>query len=103
MVRNRHWRNLDKIGLFWAGRHGLSILQDLKIIILFQRYLDTDETRLAKTIHHYLVNNKAYGETGVRDVHMQLNGVTINVSFFMGEKMLLQGFVQIIHSARPIC
>lgn len=32
------------------------------------------------TIHHYLINNKAYGESGVRDVDLQLNNVNINVS-----------------------
>lgn len=45
--------------------------------------MDGDETRLAATIHRYLLNNKAYGETGIRDTHLQLNGVTINVRFLV--------------------
>jgi type II pantothenate kinase len=31
-------------------------------------------------IHQYLVSNKAYGETGIRDDHLQLSDVCINVS-----------------------
>jgi len=31
-----------------------------------------------KTIHHYLVTNKAYGESGIRDAHLQLDNVRIN-------------------------
>uniref|UniRef100_A0A914HAV2 pantothenate kinase n=1 Tax=Globodera rostochiensis TaxID=31243 RepID=A0A914HAV2_GLORO len=42
-------------------------------------FLETEDERMReKTIHRYLTTNKAYGETGVRDVHLQLNGVNIN-------------------------
>lgn len=42
--------------------------------------MDTeDEVQRGKTIRHYLVHNKAYGETGIRDEHLQLDNVLINV------------------------
>uniref|UniRef100_A0AC35U603 Pantothenate kinase n=1 Tax=Rhabditophanes sp. KR3021 TaxID=114890 RepID=A0AC35U603_9BILA len=37
-----------------------------------------DEILRGKTIHKYLITNKAYGETGVRDDELQLNNVVIN-------------------------
>lgn len=37
--------------------------------------------KLGKTIRRYLLNNRSYGETGVRDDHLQLNNVNINVSY----------------------
>ncbi|KAL7070290.1 hypothetical protein ACQ4LE_010217 [Meloidogyne hapla] len=37
-----------------------------------------DEQIREKTIHRYLTTNKAYGETGVRDVNLELSGVRIN-------------------------
>lgn len=44
-------------------------------------FLETEDERLReKTIHRYLTTNKAYGETGIRDEHLQLDGVKINVS-----------------------
>lgn len=42
------------------------------------------EIERVKIIHRYLVTNKAYGETGVRDAHLELNNVHINVSFPSG-------------------
>ena len=41
-----------------------------------------DEQIREKTIHRYLTTNKAYGETGVRDVNLELSGVRINVCCF---------------------
>ncbi|KAI6224934.1 AP-3 complex subunit delta [Aphelenchoides besseyi] len=61
---------------------GMDIGGTLTKLVYFEpadtKFLDDDETRLATTIHQYLLNNKAYGETGIRDEHLQLNGVTIN-------------------------
>lgn len=46
---------------------------------LQDEFFDTEEEiQRGKTIRHYLVNNKAYGETGIRDEHLQLNNVKIN-------------------------
>lgn len=43
-------------------------------------YLETeDQKKRDQTIHHYLTTNKAYGETGIRDVNLQLENVRINV------------------------
>lgn len=39
---------------------------------------DDDQIQRMKTIRHYLVNNKAYGETGIRDDHLELKNVSIN-------------------------
>uniref|UniRef100_A0A914XNM5 Pantothenate kinase 2 n=1 Tax=Plectus sambesii TaxID=2011161 RepID=A0A914XNM5_9BILA len=36
------------------------------------------EIERVKVIHRYLVTNKAYGETGVRDGHLELSNVHIN-------------------------
>lgn len=47
-------------------------------------YLESeDELMRSKTIHRYLTTNRAYGETGVRDVDLQLNDVEINVCLFL--------------------
>ncbi|KHN77364.1 Pantothenate kinase 1 [Toxocara canis] len=41
--------------------------------------LETEEELLrGRTIQRYLITNKAYGESGVRDDHLQLNDVEIN-------------------------
>uniref|UniRef100_F1KZL9 pantothenate kinase n=1 Tax=Ascaris suum TaxID=6253 RepID=F1KZL9_ASCSU len=41
--------------------------------------LGTEEELLrGRTIQRYLITNKAYGESGVRDAHLQLNNVEIN-------------------------
>jgi len=43
-------------------------------------YLETeDQKKRDQTIHHYLTTNQAYGETGIRDVNLQLENVRINV------------------------
>jgi len=41
-------------------------------------YESEDEIMREKTIHHYLTTNRAYGETGIRDDHLQLDDVEIN-------------------------
>lgn len=55
----------------------------VKMLDFFQdEFFDTEEeVQRGKTIRHYLVNNKAYGETGIRDDHLELNNVKINVLF----------------------
>lgn len=64
---------------------------------------DEIEHKRDKTIHHYLTTNKAYGESGVRDVDLQLNGVEINgrigvIHFirFPTEKMM--SFIKLVKS-----
>uniref|UniRef100_A0AC34QVZ6 Pantothenate kinase 1 n=1 Tax=Panagrolaimus sp. JU765 TaxID=591449 RepID=A0AC34QVZ6_9BILA len=63
---------------------GLDIGGTLTKLVYFEptdrdEFIDTEEEVLrGKTIRHYLVNNKAYGETGIRDEHLQLNNVKIN-------------------------
>ncbi|KAI6238164.1 Pantothenate kinase 1 [Aphelenchoides fujianensis] len=61
---------------------GMDIGGTLTKLVYFEpqdtKFLDDDESRLATIIHHYLLDNKAYGETGIRDDHLQLNEVTIN-------------------------
>ena len=45
----------------------------------FDEFKDDDaQVQRMKTIRHYLVNNKAYGENGVGDDHLELNNVSIN-------------------------
>lgn len=39
------------------------------------------EVQSLLTIHRYLMGNTAYGQTGIRDDHLRLNGVHLNVSF----------------------
>lgn len=52
--------------------------------------MDTEEeVQRGKTIRHYLVHNKAYGETGIRDDNLQLDNVSINVSFTTLKKKIL--------------
>jgi len=62
-----------------------------------------DDIKLGKTIRRYLLNNRSYGETGVRDDHLQLNNVNINrqdgsIHFirFPTEKML--EFIRLVKS-----
>ncbi|CAD5218748.1 unnamed protein product [Bursaphelenchus okinawaensis] len=61
---------------------GMDIGGTLTKLVYFEpadtKYLDEHESELAKTIHHYLVNNQAYGESGVRDYELQLNNVVVN-------------------------
>jgi type II pantothenate kinase len=88
---------------------GIDIGGTLTKLVYFEptdidEYLDSEEDKLrGKTIHHYLVMNKAYGQSGVRDDHLQLNNVNINgrhgtVHFvrFPTERML--NFIQLVKS-----
>jgi type II pantothenate kinase len=36
------------------------------------------ERTIVANIRHYLTNNRSYGESGHRDVHLQMEGVTID-------------------------
>ncbi len=45
----------------------------------YPEYTLNGEIDRVNVIHRYLVTNKAYGETGIRDEHLQLNHVQINV------------------------
>jgi DNA topoisomerase IB len=42
---------------------------------------ESDDFKLGKTIRRYLLNNRSYGDAGIRDDHLQLNNVNINVRF----------------------
>ena len=42
-----------------------------------RHYNDDEERRTLANIHRYLIGNKAYGESGHRDVHLQLNDIII--------------------------
>ena len=42
-----------------------------------RKYEDMEELRSSANIHRYLIGNKAYGESGRRDVHLQMNNVVI--------------------------
>jgi type II pantothenate kinase len=61
---------------------GLDIGGTLTKLVYFdpcsQDPLYEEDVRVGKTIRRYLLNNKAYGETGIRDEHLQLNNVNIN-------------------------
>lgn len=63
---------------------GIDIGGTLTKLVYFEptdrsEYLETeDELLREKTIHHYLTTNKAYGESGIRDEHLQLDNVNIN-------------------------
>jgi type II pantothenate kinase len=63
---------------------GIDIGGTLTKLVYFEptdhnEFIETpDEQIREKTIHRYLTTNKAYGETGVRDVNLELSGVKIN-------------------------
>ena len=65
---------------------GIDIGGTLTKLVYFEptdqaEFLETEDEKMReKTIHHYLTTNKAYGETGIRDVNLQLENVRINVS-----------------------
>jgi type II pantothenate kinase len=73
--------NFNDLPMPWFG---LDIGGTLTKLVYFEptdhdEYMDTqDEVQRGKTIRHYLVHNKAYGETGIRDEHLQLDNVLIN-------------------------
>lgn len=82
--RKRGFSTLNPYSEFPMPWFGIDIGGTLTKLVYFEptdgtEYLETeDELMREKTIHHYLTNNKSYGETGVRDVHLQLNDVNIN-------------------------
>lgn len=39
---------------------------------------DEQDVELSRTIHKYLTSNKTYGDTGIRDVHLEMRRVPIN-------------------------
>jgi len=43
----------------------------------YSRHYNDEERRTSANIHRYLIGNKAYGESGHRDVHLQLEDVII--------------------------
>uniref|UniRef100_A0A914C7R3 pantothenate kinase n=1 Tax=Acrobeloides nanus TaxID=290746 RepID=A0A914C7R3_9BILA len=88
---------------------GLDIGGTLTKLVYFEptdtdEFIDPETERLvAKTIHNYLVSNKAYGEAGVRDVYLQLNNVNINartgvIHFIRFPTERMPYFIQLVKS-----
>lgn len=88
---------------------GIDIGGTLTKLVYFEptdqdEFLNDEEDLLReKTIHHYLISNKAYGETGVRDDHLQLNSVVINgrvgtIHFIRFPTDRMANFIQLVHS-----
>uniref|UniRef100_A0A7E4W211 pantothenate kinase n=2 Tax=Panagrellus redivivus TaxID=6233 RepID=A0A7E4W211_PANRE len=79
--QNYSFSNFNELPMPWFG---LDIGGTLTKLVYFEptdhgEYMDTQEELLrGKTIRHYLVHNKAYGETGIRDEHLQLDEVIMN-------------------------
>uniref|UniRef100_A0AC35G2Q0 Pantothenate kinase 1 n=1 Tax=Panagrolaimus sp. PS1159 TaxID=55785 RepID=A0AC35G2Q0_9BILA len=65
---------------------GLDIGGTLSKLVYFEPndyrdfFNNEEEVQRGKNIRYYLLNNKAYGKTGIRDEHLQMDNVVINNS-----------------------
>ncbi|KAL3095434.1 hypothetical protein niasHS_007533 [Heterodera schachtii] len=102
-------RRLPSISLPPMPWFGIDIGGTLTKLVYFEPtdqadYLETEDERIReKTIHRYLTTNKAYGETGIRDEHLQLDGVNINgrvgvIHFIRFPTDRMMNFIKLVRS-----
>jgi type II pantothenate kinase len=89
---------------------GIDIGGTLVKLVYFEPLdLSADEQRkegdVLKTIRHYLIGNTAYGETGIRDVHLELRSIKIgkrlgNLHFIRFPTSQMELFIELCVSRR---
>lgn len=67
---------------------------------LYLSSIDDEEKDIIANIHHYLTTNRAYGEEGHRDEHLQMDDVTIDglrgsIHFIRFPTSQMQPFVEL--------
>ncbi|CAD5113056.1 unnamed protein product [Dimorphilus gyrociliatus] len=91
----------DSLAQPWFG---LDIGGTLTKLIYFEPLEPSDaETPTAKTLRHYLTSQTAYGKTGIRDDHLQLDGVEIdghmgNLHFIRFPTSQMNAFIELAKS-----